>query len=80
MTLVHARTLLREEVQNREEGEIGVKKVGTQEKMKGCGSREIRMRRSYEAFFNLRDDKGCGMGNLTSIRSPWVSWDSLGRT
>ena len=48
--------------------------------MKCCGSRDMWMRRSYEAFFNLRDDKGCGMGNLTSIRSPWVSWDSLGRT
>ena len=31
-------------------------------------------------FFKLLDDKECGMGILTSIRSPWVTWDSLGRT
>ena len=37
-------TTTREEVQNREEGEIGVKKVGRREKMK-CWSREIWMRR-----------------------------------
>ena len=30
--------------------------------MKCCGSREIWMRRSYEAFFNLRDDKDAGWG------------------
>ena len=38
-------TTTRKEVQNREEGEIGIKKVGRREKMKCCLSREIWMKR-----------------------------------
>ena len=53
--------------------------VGRGEKMECCGSREIsRKKVILWLFFNLRDHMGWGI--WLTLRSPWVSWDSLGRT